>query len=250
MPTFRLRLEYDGTDFAGWQTQAAGVRTVQGTLEAALARIAGEPVGVVGAGRTDAGVHAEGQVASLRLETRLDAAALGRALNAILPPDLAVREAAEAAPDFHALRDARAKRYRYQVWNGRVRSPLRARRFHWTPLPLDLGAMRVAAAACVGRHDFACFETRSSEHPDPGHSTVRRLDAVAVHGVAGGEIAITVDGEGFLRHMVRSLAGTLLEAGAGRRDPAGMPALLAGRDRRQAGPTAPAAGLVLVRVDY
>ena len=246
MPNFRFVLEYDGGGFEGWQAQAPGHRTVQGELEAALGRITGSRCAVIGAGRTDAGVHAEGQVASARCETRLAADELRRALNAVLPRDLAVL-ALETAPDaFHARRDARAKLYRYAVWNGAVRSPLRERTHHRVALPLDLEAMRAAARPLVGTHDFAAFQAAGSRVA----TTVRTLRRLDIEGCVGGEVLFFVEGTGFLRHMVRNLVGTLLEAGRGRRDPAGMPALLAGRERARAGPTAPAQGLTLVRIDY
>jgi tRNA pseudouridine38-40 synthase len=246
MPTFRLVLEYDGTDFAGWQSQAQGERTVQGTLAAALAQIAGGPVRVVGAGRTDAGVHAEGQVAAATLETRLDAETLARALNAKLPADVAVLAASVAADGFDPRREARSKLYRYTVWNGAVPSPLRRRRCHPVREPLDVAAMQKAALDLVGRHDFASFQAAGSS----ARSTVRLLSRASVDGEAGGEIRFELAGDGFLRHMVRNAVGTLLEVGLGRRDPASLATLLAARDRSRAGPTAPACGLTLVRVDY
>lgn len=254
MPTLRFVIEYDGTDFAGWQAQAPGARTVQGALEAALLRVTGCATRVAGAGRTDAGVHAEGQLASCRIETRLDAATLARALNAVLPPDLAVRSAEEAPAQFHARRAARGKLYRYRVWNGPVRSPLRERTHAFVRAPLDLGAMRRGAAPLVGRHDFASFETRGRESgragdAGPAGSTVRTLFRVEVGGTSGAEVFLDFEGDGFLRYMVRSLAGTLLEVGRGVRPEADLARVLAARDRREAGPTAPARGLVLVRVD-
>lgn len=250
MPTFRLVLEYDGTGFAGWQAQAgAPERTVQGTLEAAVLSVTGVAAPVVGAGRTDAGVHAEGQVASLCVETPLSPETLCRALNAVLPVDVCVRSLALAPDGFHAIRDARGKRYRYRVWNAPVRSPLRARTHHWVRTPLDLGRMRRSAAPLEGRHDFASFETRGREHPDPGRSTVRLLRGIAIGGQAGHEVQLDFEGEGFLRYMVRCLAGTLLEVGRGTRPESDPWRILQARDRRLAGPTAPAAGLVLVRVD-
>jgi len=249
VPTFRFVLEYDGTDFAGWQAQAPGARTVQGVLEEVLARVLGAAVRVVAAGRTDAGVHAESQLASAELETALDAATLRRALNAVLPPDLAVRSLERAEPGFHAIRAARRKHYRYRVWNGTVRSPLRERTHQWVRAPLDLGAMGRAAAALVGRHDFAAFETRAREHADPGHNSVRTLFRAQVSGEAGGEVHLDFEGDGFLRYMVRSLAGTLLEVGRGVRPEADLPRILETRDRRCAGPTAAARGLLLVRVE-
>ena len=251
MAVFRFLLEYDGTEFAGWQRQRDGERTVQGVLEEALARVVGAPVAVIGAGRTDAGVHAEGQVASAELETALAAETLVRALNAHLPRDVAVLEVAPAAPGFHARYDARAKVYRYSIWNGRQPSPLRRRRFLAVRAPLDVEAMREAARHLVGCHDFACFETRPEPAAlRPGRSTVRRLDRVELGGASGGEIQLELEGSGFLRHMVRAIAGTLLEVGRARRAPDSLPGLLASRDRRQAGPTAPARGLTLVRLRY
>jgi tRNA pseudouridine38-40 synthase len=246
MPTFRLTLEYDGTDFAGWQSQAQGERTVQATLAAALAEIAGRPVRVTGAGRTDAGVHAEGQVAAAALETRLDPATLLRAANAHLPRDVAVVACALAADGFDPRREATGKLYRYAIWNAPVASPLRRRRFHHVPAPLDLAAMKEGAAQLAGRHDFACFQAAGSGVT----GTVRTLARVDLAGQAGGEILLSLEGDGFLRHMARNVAGTLIEIGAGRRPPGSLPELLASRDRTLAGPTAPAHGLTLVRVDY
>lgn len=246
MPRFRLTLEYDGAGFAGWQVQPGGTRTVQGVLAAALERIAGHPCRPAGASRTDAGVHAEGQLASIELETGLDAGRLLRALNGVLPPDLAVVEAALAPPGFHARRAARSKLYRYRIWNGECRSPLRAAHSHRVFTPLDLPALRRAASHLLGRHDFRSFQAARAA---PG-STVRTLHRVDVEGETRGEVRLWVEGDAFLRHMVRILAGTLVEAGIGRRDPDDLPALLAARDRSRAGPTAPARGLCLVRVGF
>ncbi len=245
MPKLRLVLEYDGTDFAGWQAQV-GRRTVQGALEAAIERVTGARVRVVGAGRTDAGVHAEGQVASVGLATRLAPAELQRALNAVLPRDVAVVRLASAPEGFHARRDAASKLYRYTVWNGRSPSPLRTRRAHWVRAELDLEAMRRAARALEGRHDFAAFQATGSQVG----TTVRTLARLEWRGRVGRELRLEVEGSGFLRHMVRTLAGTLLEVGRGRRRATSMRALLRARDRSRAGPTAPARGLTLVRVRY
>jgi tRNA pseudouridine38-40 synthase len=246
VPTFRLTLEYDGTEFAGWQSQAQGERTVQATLAAALAEIAGQVVRVTGAGRTDAGVHAEGQVAAAALDTRLDAATLMRALNAHLPRDLAVIECVPASDGFDPRREATGKLYRYAVWNAPAASPLRRRRFHHVREALDLAAMKDAAAHLLGRHDFASFQAAGSSITE----TVRTLTRAEVGGRSGGELEFALAADGFLRHMVRNVVGTLLEVGAGRRPSGSMPALLAARDRTRAGPTAPARGLTLVRVDY
>jgi tRNA pseudouridine38-40 synthase len=242
---FRLTLEYDGAGFAGWQVQPAGTRTVQGELEAALERITGQRRRVAGASRTDAGVHAEGQVASVDLEGDVDAGWLARALNGVLPPDLAAVGCAEADAGFHARRSARSKLYRYRIWNGATPSPLRAAWTQRVTTPLDLGAMRRAAPHLLGRHDFRSFQAAGSA---PG-SSVRTLSRLEVEGCSRGEVRILVEGDAFLRHMVRILAGTLIEVGIGRRDPEGMPAVLAARDRSRAGRTAAARGLCLVRVE-
>ena len=246
MTTFRLTLEYDGADFDGWQVQAAGSRTIQGCLEDAVECVCGQLVRVDGSGRTDAGVHALGQVASLRVESRLDAPTLQRALNGVLAADVAVVDAAAAADDFHARRDARAKLYRYRIWNGATRSPLRAARSHWVAPALDLVAMRAAALDFCGRHDFASLQAAGSGV----ENTVRTLSRLELPGESRGDIEIRVEGDGFLRHMVRNLTGTLIEVGLGRRAADSIPELLERCDRRLAGPTAPAQGLTLVWVSY
>lgn len=245
MPTFRFVIEYDGTEFRGWQRQAGEVRTVQGVFEAALARVGGCAVAVAGAGRTDAGVHAEGQVASARFETRLDPETLRRALNAVLPRDVAVLGVSPAPDSFHARRDALAKLYAYRIWNGATRSPLRERRWLHVPARLDRAALRAALAELVGTHDFASFQAAGSR-PGP---TVRRIDRAALI-EDGDALRIELEGSGFLRHMVRNAVGTLLEVGSGRRAPDSIPALLAARDRARAGPTAAPQGLTLVRVRH
>jgi len=244
--TFRFTLEYDGTDFEGWQSQPEGHRTVQDSLEAALREVTGESIRVIGAGRTDAGVHAEGQVASAELATSMACSALQRALNAVLPRDLAVAGLEEQPGGFHAQHDARSKLYAYRIWNGPWLSPLRDRRSHWLRTPLDVAAMGDAARRLEGRHDFSSLQATGSAVRD----TVRTLHRVEVMGDPGGEICVEVEGSGFLRHMVRNLVGILLEVGRGRLAPAAVPSLLAARDRRVAPPTAPARGLTLVWVDY
>lgn len=246
MPNFRLTLEYDGANFEGWQVQSGGRRTVQGELETAIARVSGKWVRVVGASRTDAGVHAQGQVASAVIATEWTPEALQRALNGTLPVDAAVVEAERAPEDFHARHSARGKLYQYRVWNSPTRSPLRAARVRSVACPLDLVAMSKAAEAFVGCHDFAALQGAGSEV----ESTVRTLTRLQIESEAAGEIVFWVEGRSFLRHMVRNLVGTLLEVGYGRRPIESMAELLAGGDRRRAGPTAPAQGLTLVRVLY
>ena len=246
MPNFGLVIEYDGTDFAGWQVQAGGVRTVQGVLAAALHAITGEAAMPQGAGRTDAGVHAEGQVAHVALATRLAPEALCRALGALLPRDVAVQRVVAVPASFHARRDARSKRYRYRLWTGATRSPLRDRRSLWVRAALDLGAMQAAAQHLLGTHDFTSFRAAGSAVP----SSVRTLLQAEVTGECGGEMRLDFEATGFLRHMVRTLVGTLLEVGRGRRAPEWIPALIALRERSAAGPTAPAQGLTLICVRY
>jgi tRNA pseudouridine38-40 synthase len=246
MPTFKLTLEYDGREFAGWQSQRERERTVQGELLRALEEIAAGPVRLMGAGRTDAGVHAEGQVASARLETRLDADTLRRALNAKLPADVAVLAAELRSDSFDARRDAVAKRYRYAVWNAALPSPLRAPRSWHVREPVDLRLLRAGAAQLIGTHDFASFRGAGSAVK----TSVRTLHAIAVAGRSGGEICLGFEGDGFLRHMVRNLVGSLVEVGLGRRAPTWLSEVLAARDRAAAGRTAPACGLVLESVRY
>lgn len=246
MPNYRIGIEYDGAAFHGWQAQAGGQSTVQGALVEAVERVTGERVAVSGSGRTDAGVHAEAQVASFRLQTEWDPLRLQRALNGVLPPAVAVGPVEQVSDSFDALRSAVGKRYRYRVWNGPQRSPLRAARQVHVPKRLDIASMQAAAASLVGEHDFASFQASGSDVA----TSVRRLTRLDVRGDPGGEIEIVAEGTGFLRHMVRNLAGTLIEVGHGKRSPGSMAALLAAECRDQAGPTAPAHGLTLEQVYY
>jgi tRNA pseudouridine38-40 synthase len=261
MRFFRLTIAYDGAGLVGWQRQASG-SSVQGLLEAAAGELVGHDVAVTGAGRTDAGVHALGQVAGVALDRDIDAATLTRALNFRLPLQVRVVDAVEVEASFHARFDARGKTYRYHVWNGPVVPPTH-RAFVWhVPLPeLDVEAMNRAAHALEGSHDFAAFQSLGTELSTTERvvfsSAVRTVAAAADTGLAAGLeasagtlIAYEVSGSGFLRHMVRSIAGTLIDIGRGRRDPGWMREVLASRDRAQAGQTAPAEGLFLVRVDY
>ncbi len=256
MRTFKLTVAYDGTAYVGWQRQAAGV-SIQGCLEAALGDIEGAAVAVVGAGRTDAGVHALGQVAGVRLDAGIEAAALGRALNARLPPDIRVVDSALAADAFHARFDAVAKSYRYRLLHGPVLSPF-LRRYAWHVREgLDVQAMTEAGGVLIGEHDFAAFQAAGSAV----RTTVRTLFELTVRGAspgawtgadpAGAEMTvIEVRGSGFLRHMVRTIVGTLVEVGRGRRGPAEVEQVLRGADRSAAGPTAPPRGLFLTGVGY
>lgn len=242
--TVRLVLSYDGTAYAGWQTQPDRP-TVQGLVtQAARARF-GPDARVTGASRTDAGVHALRQTASLVTSSRLPARAILGALNATLPPDVRVHEAADAASAFHARFDADGKRYAYLIERGRVASPL-LRRFAWhVSAPLDVGRMRAALAAVRGRHDFSAFCAAAGRDHDPV-CTVRAVHVLARRA----RIALFFSADRYLHHMVRNLVGSAVEVGRGARAPEWLAAVLAGRDRRRAGPTAPAHGLTLVRVLY
>jgi tRNA pseudouridine38-40 synthase len=240
----KLTVAYDGTGYAGWQVQPTEP-TVQAVVEAAWHEITRETLRVLSAGRTDAGVHALGQVVSLATESTLPAADLHRALNAVLPQDVAIVAVEEAPENFHATHDAQRKTYRYQIHNGRT-PDIFSRRYVWHyPQPLDAERMQAAARLLVGKHDFAAFESAGSERPD----TVRKLFAVEVRRDAD-RITIEVTGDGFLYNMVRSIVGTLVEVGKGSREPQWVAEVLASCDRRRAGQTAPALGLFLVSVEY
>jgi tRNA pseudouridine38-40 synthase len=218
---------------------------VQAGLEEALLALVGERVTVIGAGRTDAGVHALGQVASFHLETRLPDQRLLFALNAHLPEGLVARALETCADGFHAQKDARGKRYAYLVRTETFALPFARAHWHWVCDPLDLPAMREAARHFVGRHDFGALASAGS----PRKSNERHIRSLHFL-VRRSAFALVVEGDGFLYNMVRTLVGTLLEVGRGQRASASIPALLSGRDRREAGPTAPAAGLYLLRVRY
>lgn len=259
MPRFKLTLAYDGTLFVGWQRQAAGT-SIQGLLEDALARLEKAPVAVEGAGRTDAGVHALGQVASVTLSRDIDAGTLRRALNAHLPSAIRVIDATDVDARFHARFSSSSKVYRYRLWNAEVVTPFE-RPFVWhLPAPrLDETAMDTAARLLVGTHDFASFQgtgatTRTTERTLFSSRVVRhQLEAQAwstATGEADALVTYEVQGDGFLRHMVRNIVGTLIEVGRGRRTPASMLDVLGDRWRASAGDTAPASGLFLVRVSY
>lgn len=241
----RLSLSYVGTRYAGWQVQRRG-DTIQARLEQVLSRVLREPVAVVGSGRTDAGVHARGQVAHVVCHSAPDLFRLRHSLNSLLPDDIRVDRVARAPADFHARHDALSRVYEYRLHIGRKASPFVAPFVgRIGPGIPELEPMRRAASALVGEHDFSAFCARGAA---PG-SRVRRVLEVGIRR-RGEEIVFRVEGSGFLRHQVRNLVGTLVEVGLGRRPAASLEALLRGRDRRGAGPTAPASGLCLVRVRY
>ncbi len=243
-----LVVAYDGRPFAGWQLQP-DAPTVQGTLESALATIHGAPrnaVAIVGAGRTDSGVHALGQVATYRAPNRRELPELLHALAGLLPDSVRVVEARRLPASFHACRSATGKLYRYRIVNRRIALPFESPWAWLVRPPLDVKAMRAAAAALVGRHDFSAFASAGWQQ-ERGLRTLLRLDLVER---PGDTLELDAEANGFLYRMVRNLAGFLVDVGLGRRRPDEAEAVLASRDRRRAGGTAPAQGLCLVRVAY
>jgi tRNA pseudouridine38-40 synthase len=278
MPHFKITVAYDGAAYVGWQRQPTGL-SIQGLLEDALATLDKQAVTVTGAGRTDAGVHALGQVAAFELHRAdMDPPTIVRALNAALPPAVRVLTACEAPPGFHPRFGARAKTYQYRIWNREVLLPFeRGRVWHIPGPPLDVDAMAHAALHLEGRHDFGAFQatgvvTHTTERvvhrscigiatAGPLHESSREIsepqqtNAISPATIAQCDdehpvIAYEIRGEGFLRHMVRNIVGTLVEIGRGRRPVEWLIDVLASGDRTQAGRTAPADGLFLVRVEY
>jgi tRNA pseudouridine38-40 synthase len=245
MPVVKLTLEYDGTRYVGWQVQPNGP-SVQAAVERALSELHKAPRKVIGAGRTDSGVHALGQVCSFFEERPLPLKAYVKGMNALLPHDMAVRQASFEADGFDARRSARGKRYRYRISNVGTRAPL-ARLQAWQVFPpLDVAAMQEAAQQLVGKRDFAAFQAADCDSPH----AVRDLRRLDVTGAAGGELAVVAEATAFVKHMVRNLVGTLVEVGLGKRAAGSMSALLESRDRNRAGPTAPPQGLCLEEVFY
>jgi tRNA pseudouridine38-40 synthase len=240
----RLLVAYDGSKYFGWQRQD-GFDSVQQRIEEALHALTGVRASVQGAGRTDTGVHARGQVAHVHVDTRLPDADLLRAWNAHLPESIVLRRLETCPVDFHARFSAVSKRYAYITATSRFAPPFGRELVHWTPHPLDLGRMRAAAGALVGRHDFQSFSSTGS----PRASTVRTLQHV--HFVVRRErFAFVVQADGFLYNMVRAIAGTLLDVGRGRLEPEVVGRALGGEPRSSLGPTAPASGLYLLSVQY
>ncbi len=238
----KITLEYDGTDYAGWQVQPDAA-TVQGAVEEALQKILKEPTRVHGAGRTDAGVHAAGQVAHFETSSRMTPDEFARALNSLLPDDVRVPAAEEAPADFHARYSARSRTYRYAVT--RVDSVFTRRHAHYVPEPLDAAAMREAAAALVGEHDFAAFGNLSDDYD----TTTRRVTEIRIEETLSG-LEFYMTANAFLYKMVRNVVATLLRVGRGELAPADVARMLAEGDRAALGPPAPPQGLALTRVAY
>ena len=245
MRTFKLTLCYDGTRYDGWQRQGNSENTIQGRLETLLSRLLDQPVELAGSGRTDAGVHALEQVCSFRSETDESCETLLAEIRRYLPEDIGAIALCEAPPRFHARLSCREKTYVYRIWNSAEPNVFERRWMLAHPGALDLEAMRRAAAPLVGEHDFSAFCANRRMKK----TAVRNLKRIEIARM-GGEIRIALTADGFLYHMVRILVGTLLEVGEGKRDASELAAILASRDRMEAGPTAPAQGLTLWSVRY
>jgi tRNA pseudouridine38-40 synthase len=240
----KLTLEYDGSSFSGWQLQP-NAPSVQGALEQAVAIVLRETVRIVAAGRTDAGVHARGQVAAFRTAGSPDLAALRRSLNALTGPDIAVVAADAVSDTFDPRRDARSRTYAYCILNRSAPSPFWRHRAWHIPYPLDVDAMRAASGALLGEHDFSSFRGAGCT----ARHAIRRT-MTSTLGRHGDVMRYEIEATGFVRHMVRNIVGTLVEVGRGALDVAAFRELIAARDRRRAGPMAPACGLYLIRVCY
>ena len=245
MRNFKIVLEYDGSAYRGWQRQKNGL-SIQQVLEEAIKEITGRKVSVIGSGRTDAGVHALNQVASFRCATKLPVNSIYRGVNSVLPKDIVLKEMEEADFDFHAQRDVKSKVYVYKICNQKLR-PVLGRNYSWfVRFDLDLNKMRQAAEKLIGTHDFSCFCATGTDVED----RVRTINNVEIKNETEGNIEIIVEARGFLKYMVRNIIGTLVEVGRGKRKPEEMKKIIASRDRKTAGATAPAHGLFLKEVKY
>jgi tRNA pseudouridine38-40 synthase len=251
MRYFKLTIAYDGTDFHGWQAQSSKP-TIQGEIVGVLSQLTQEHILLQGTGRTDAGVHALGQIASFRTQSGLSAGDFHRALNALLPPSIRIVKAEEVGPTFSARFSARGKVYRYRIYRGRVLPPMLWRYVLYYPFPLDEDAMRDAAARFVGVHDFTSFAASTGSEEDDKERVMDReiFSTELVRSPDNEELVFTVHGRSFLRYMVRKMVGTLLDVGRGKLKPEDIDRLFEVRDRSKAGPTVPAHGLWMVSADH
>jgi tRNA pseudouridine38-40 synthase len=244
MRNLKLTLAYDGTEFHGWQIQPQ-LRTIQGELQQTLQKLFNHEVGVTGSGRTDAGVHAHGQVANVGTYRTMDTDAVLRGANALLPPEIRILSVEEVSPEFHARRSALSKTYEYHVWRNPIVSPFHRRYVYAFRYPLDDAAMDRATACFLGTHDFTSFCATATEIEDRTRTVFEafweRSETTWV---------FRIRGNGFLQYMVRTIAGTLIEVGQGRISPDQVPEIFEARDRRRAGPSLPAHGLHLIQVNY
>lgn len=241
---YRLLIQYDGTRYAGWQRQTMTRETIQGKIEDVLERMTGERVEIIGAGRTDAGVHARGQVANVHFMERKGTKEIRDYLNRYLPEDICVMEVSEVSERFHSRLNAGTKTYRYRISTNTVKNVFERKYIYDLNEPLDVKRMKKAAMYLLGTHDFQGFCARKMKK-----SSVRRIDAIEFQELDG-ELQISYQGNGFLYNMVRILTGTLIEVGKGERSPESVAEILCTGERAKAGFTAPAKGLCLVRVEY
>jgi tRNA pseudouridine38-40 synthase len=240
----RLVIEYDGTNYAGWQIQK-NAKSVQGTLEAALKRITREKIKLISCGRTDSGVHAEGHVANFKTKSKISLVNLQRGLNSVLPKDIAITEAKEVSLDFNSRYDAKSKVYRYTILNRPYPAALCRSYFHYVPYRLDLNAMKREAKCLLGRHDFKSFQAADKKE----RPSVRTIEKLSIKR-KGDFVEIGIEADGFLYNMVRNIVGTLVEIGRGRFRAGSMKEILKAKNRNLAGPTAPAKGLCLMEIKY
>ncbi|OGP72847.1 MAG: tRNA pseudouridine(38-40) synthase TruA [Deltaproteobacteria bacterium RBG_16_50_11] len=245
MRTIKLTIEYDGTNYQGWQVQPQG-STIQGVIEEKLSVLTGEKVHLIGAGRTDAGAHASGQVAHFKTESSLKVLTVQKALNSLLPSDMVIRKVEEVDENFHARKSSRSKIYEYRVLNETVRSPFQ-REYAWhIPYPLNWGEMKRATKKLIGQHDFSSFRSAGSST----RTSVRKVVRAEWKGSRDGLIRFEIEANGFLKQMVRAIVGTLVEVGKGKISAAEFQGIIESKDRKEAGPTAPAHGLFLKEVKY
>ncbi|HYA91077.1 MAG TPA: tRNA pseudouridine(38-40) synthase TruA [Thermodesulfobacteriota bacterium] len=245
MRNIKLLIEYDGTNYQGWQVQPGGP-TIQGTLEEKLSRLTGERIRLTGSGRTDSGVHALGQVAHFRTQSQMDIRAIQRALNSLLPPNIVIQKVDEVDEGFHARKHSKSKVYEYRILNRNLRSVFHHGYVWHIPQKLNLTEMKKAAQSLIGEHDFSAFRTVGS----PTRTTIRRVIRAEWKRGRDGLIRFEVEANGFLKQMMRSIVGTLVEIGRGKMNAADFRKILNSKDRKEAGPTAPAQGLFLKEVKY
>lgn len=253
MRNIRLTLQYDGTNYAGWQCQAPRIKTVQKTVENALRKILRQRIRLIGSGRTDAGVHAFAQTANFKTGSAIALRKLQKALNGNLPADISVTKAEESPAAFHARYDAKSKIYRYAILNSPHRLPLLKNKVYHCPYPLDIKLMKREAKSLIGRHDFKAFCASSGSVRDTSR-TIKKLTVSSVP-LPGGEggyslIIIDIEADGFLYNMARAIVGTLIDTARGRFAPGSLKRALDSQDRRLSGPTVPACGLCLLKVKY
>ncbi len=240
-----MKITYEGTRYQGWQKQETSDNTIQGKFEALLSRMCGEEITIQGSGRTDAGVHALGQIANFHTRSIMTTEEMLIYMNQYLPEDIAVVEVTEVPERFHSRLNAKGKRYSYRVWNSSIPNVFYRKFAHTVPERLDLVAMREAALYLLGEHDFKSFTSTKKGKK----STVRRIDRIAIE-KEGNLITFTFEGNGFLYHMIRILVGTLLEVGLGERSVEGIPKIICAKNREMAGPLVPGKGLILEEVYY